>query len=96
MLQTLDLYHNILKNGNPKATPDKSLFFLDSVQFLGQRTQIYHIHPLKSKVDGFLKLQPPKKRKSELCRVSHFFSNYIYNLQVILRPLYLQLRDTTD
>ena len=28
--------------------------------------------------------------------MSVFISKYIYNLQVILRPFYLQLRDTTD
>ena len=34
MLQTLDQYHNILKNENLKAASDKSFFFLDSVIFL--------------------------------------------------------------
>ena len=30
MLQTLDQHHNILKNENLKAAPDKSFFLLDS------------------------------------------------------------------
>ena len=98
MLQTLDQYHNILKNENLKAAPDKSFFFLDSVKFLGHQIQNNHIHPLKSHIDGFLKLQPPKNKKKIQNYVGFFtfISKYIYNLQVILRPLYLQLRDTTD
>ena len=64
MLQTLDQYHNILKKENLKAAPDKSFFFLESVQLLGHQIQNNHIHPLKSKIDGFLKLQPPKNEKN--------------------------------
>ena len=48
MLQTLTQYHTILKNENLKAAPDKSVFFFDSVIFLGQQFQNNHIHPLKS------------------------------------------------
>ena len=39
-----------------------NLSFLHSVKFLGHQIQNNHIHPLKSKTDGFLKLQPPKKK----------------------------------
>ena len=52
MLQTLTQYHTILENENLKAATDKSFFFLASVNF-----------SLKSKIDGFLKLQPPKKKE---------------------------------
>ena len=60
MLKTLDQYHNILKNENLRAAPDKSFFFLDSVKFLGHQLQNNHRHPFKPKIDEFLKLQPPK------------------------------------
>ena len=63
MLQTLTQYHTVLENENLKAAPDKSFFFIDSVKFLGHQIQNNHIQPLKSKLDGFLKLQPPKKKK---------------------------------
>ena len=63
MLKTLTQYQIILKNENIKAAPHKSFFFLDSVKFLGHQIQNNDIHPLKSKIDGFLKLQPPKKKK---------------------------------
>ena len=98
MLQTLTQYHTIFENENLKAAPDKSFFFLDFVKVLGHQIQKNHIHPIKSKIDGFLKLQPPKNKKEIQNYVGFltFFSKYIYNLQVILRPFYLQLRDTTD
>ena len=62
MLQTLTQYHNILENENLKAAPDKSFFFLVSVKFLGHQIQNNHIYPLKSKTDGFLKLQRPRNK----------------------------------
>ena len=63
MLQTLTQYHNFLENENLKAAPDKSFFFLDSVKLFGHQIQNNHIHPLKSKIDGFLELQPHKNKK---------------------------------
>ena len=63
MLKTLTQNHKILKNENLKAAPDKSFFSLDSVKFLGHQIQNNHVPPLKSKIDGFLKLQPPKNKK---------------------------------
>ena len=61
MLQTIEQYHKILTNKNLKAAPDKAFLFLESVKSLRHQKQKNHIHPLKSKLGGFLKLQPPKK-----------------------------------
>ena len=46
----------------------------------------------------FKKIKPPKNEKEIQNYVGFltFISKYIYNLQVIFRPFYLQLRDTTD
>ena len=74
MLQTLMQYNTNLENENLKAAPDKPFFFLDSVKFLGHQIPNNHIYPLKSKIDGFLKLQPPKNKKnSKLCGISYFY-----------------------
>ena len=62
MLQILDKYHKILKNEDLKAAPNKSLFFLDSVKFLGHDIQNNDIQQPKSNIDGFLKLKPPKNK----------------------------------
>ena len=97
MLQTLTQYHTILKNENLNAAPDKSFFILDSVKFLGHQIQNNHIHPLKSKIDGFLKLKPLKiKEIQNYVGFLTFISKHIYNLLEILRPFHLQLRNTTD
>ena len=64
MLQTLTQYHTVLENENLKGAPDKFFFFVDSVKFLVHQNQNNHIHQLKSKIDGFLKLQPPKKKRN--------------------------------
>ena len=79
MLQTLDQYINIFKIENLKSAPDKSFFFLDSVKVLGHQKQNDHKQPLKSKIDGFLKLQPPKNKKEVQNYVGFltFFSKYI-------------------
>ena len=72
MLRTIDQYHNILKNENLKTTPDNSFFFSNSVKFLKHKIQNNHIQPLKSKIDGFLNLQPAKNKKiPKLCRISY-------------------------
>ena len=96
--KTLTHYQTTLEKENLKAAPDKPFFFLDSVKFLGHQLQNTHIQPLKSKTDRFLKLQPPKNKKEIQNYVGYLklISKYIYNLRVILRPFYHQLRDTTD
>ena len=72
MLRKLNEYHTVLENEHLKVAPDKSFFFLDSVKFLGHQIQNNHIYPVKSKIDAFLKLQPPKK-DSKLCWISHLY-----------------------
>ena len=86
------------KNENLKAASDKFFFFLDSVKFLVHQIQNNHIHPIKSIIDGFLKLQQPKNTKEiqNYVGILTFISKFIYNLQVITRLFYVQLRDTTD
>ena len=83
---------------NLKTLPDKSFFFLNSVKILEHQIHNNRKHPLKSNIDEFLRIQPPKNKKKirNYVGILTFISKYIYNLQIILRPFYLQLRDTTD
>ena len=46
-----------------KAAPDKSLFFLTRVVFLGHIIKRNTITPLKSSIDAIQKLQPPTNKK---------------------------------
>ena len=63
MFIILEQYHQILKNENLKAAPDKSHFFLTRVKFLGHIIERNLITPLKSRIDAIQKLQPPTKKK---------------------------------
>ena len=63
MFIVLIKYHQILKNYNMKADPDKSHFFLTRVKFLGHIIKKDTITPLKSRIDSIQKLQPSTNRK---------------------------------
>ena len=67
-----------------KAVPDKSLFFLTRVKFLGHINEINTITRLKSRIDANQKLQPPtnKKKIQELIGISNFLSKYVYKMQL--------------
>ena len=81
MFIVLEWYHQILKNENMKAAPDKSHFFLIRVKFLGHIIEKNIITPLKSCIDAIQKLQPPinKKKIQEFLGVLNFLSKYVYN-----------------
>ena len=94
MFIVLEQYHQILKNENMKAAPDKSHFFLTRVQFLGHIIKRNTITPLKSRIYAIQKLQPPTKKKKiqEFLRMVNFLSKYDYKMQLYLRPFYNILR----
>ena len=63
MFAVPEQYHQILKNENMKAAPDKSHFFLTRVKFIGHIIEKNTITPLKSRIDAMQKLQPPTNKK---------------------------------
>ena len=96
MLLTLTQYHTILEQENLKAAPNKSFFFLDSVKFLGHQIQNNHIHPLKSKIDGFQKLQPPKRKELKTmldfsCSFQYIYITYKSLFDLFISNLEIQL-----
>ena len=95
ILQALDQYHKVLKNENLNAAPDKSFIFFESVIFLRHQIQNNHIHPIKSKIDGFLKLQPPKnKKKYKNILLFSLLSQSIFIIYKLFRDP--QFRDTVN
>ena len=90
----LEQYHQILKNENMKAAPDKSHFFLTRVKFLGHIIERNTITPLKSRIEATQKLQPPtnKKKIQELLGMLNFLNKNVYKMQLYLRPFYNILR----
>ena len=71
MFIILEQYHQLLKNENMKAAPDKSCFFLTRVKFLGHIIESNTITPLKSRIHAIQKLQSPtdKKKIQEFCEI---------------------------
>ena len=51
----LEQYHQMLKNENRKAAPDKSDFFLTRVKFLGRIIERNTITPLKPQINAIQK-----------------------------------------
>ena len=94
MFKVVEKYHQILLEKNKKAAPDKSLFFLTRVKFLGYIFEGNTITPLKSRTDTIIKLQPPsnKKKIQEFFGRLNFLSKYVYKMQLYLRPFYNILR----
>ena len=94
----LEQYHQILKNENMKAAPDKSHFFLTRVSFLGHIIERNTITPLKSGIDAIQKLQTPtnKKKIQELLGMLNFLSKYVYKMQLYLRLFYNILRQQNN
>ena len=98
MFLILEQYHQILKTENMKAAPDKSYFFLTRVKFLGHIFERNTITQLKSPIDAIQKIQPPtnKKKIQEFVGMLTFLSNYVYKMQLYLRPFYNILRQQNN
>ena len=56
-------YHAILRKVNLKAAPDKTLFFLRKVEFLGHKVENNTLKPIHSKVDSIKRLKTPESKK---------------------------------
>ena len=65
MFKVLENYHQNLQNENMKTAPDKSLFFLTRVNFLGHIVEKDTKTPLKSRIDVTQKIKPPTKKKNK-------------------------------
>ena len=66
MFIVLEQYHQILKNENMKAAPDKSHFFPNTRKVSGHIFERNTITPLKSGIDAFKNFSHPQvKRKSK-------------------------------
>ena len=98
MFIVLKQYHQILKNENIKAAPDKSHFFLTGVKLLSHIIEKNTITPLKSRIDANQKLQPPtnKKKIQEFLGMLNFLNKYVHKMQLYLRPFYNILRQQNN
>ena len=97
MFTVIQEYHDLLRKAGLKAAPDKTLFFLRKVKFLGHVIAADGIQPVAKRVRDLHNLKSPKTKtevKSFLGALG-FYSCYIKNLHVDSRPFYeLTKKDT--
>ena len=81
-----------------KTAPDNSIFFLTRVKFLGHISEGKTIIPLKSRIDAIIKLQTRsnKQRTQDFLGTLSFLCEYVYKMQLILRPFYNNLRQQNN
>ena len=98
MFTVLEKYHQILQNENMKAAPDKSHFFLSRVKFFGNIIERKTTTPLKYRIDAIQKLQilSNNKKIQEFLGMLNFLSEYVYKMQLYLRPFYNNLKQQSN
>ena len=90
-------YHSLLRKANLKAAPDKTMFFLRKVRFLGHVISKDGLSPIASRIDDIRNLKTPESKK-EVLRVlgmMDFYHTYILNFHIDAKPLYDSTKETT-
>ena len=88
LFKVLDKNHRKLLKKNMKAALDNSHFFFTRVKFLGHIIEGNTITPLKFRIETILKLPLKKKKFQEFFGMLNFLSNYVYKMQLYLRPYF--------
>ena len=90
-------YHSLLRKANLKAAPDKTMFFLRKVRFLGHVISKDGLSPIASRIDDIRNLKTPES-KTEVLRdlgMMGFYHTYILKFHIDAKPLYDLTKDTT-
>ena len=56
-------YHSLLRKANLKAAPDKTMFFLRKMRFLGHVISKDGLSPIASRIDDIRNLITPESKK---------------------------------
>ena len=97
MLTVIDEYHTLIRRPRLRATPDKTIFYLRKVKFLGHDISPEGIQPIANRVKDLKNLKSPEsKRDATKCpgRIG-FYSCYMKNLHVDSQPFYDLIKDST-
>ncbi len=97
MFNIIKEYHALLRKAGLKAAPDKTMFFLRKVKFLGHVISEAGIQPVAKRVQDLKKLKSPENKR-DVMRVLGcigFYSNYIKNLHVDCKPFYDLIKEET-
>ena len=95
MIELIEQLRQICQKKDLKIAPEKFFYLLLTVKFLGHEIGNQTIKPIHSKVDGIHKFETPSS-KHELMRFigsMNFYSKFIQNLHIPLKPFYTLLHD---
>ena len=82
--------HALLRKANLKAAPDKTMFFLRKVKFLGHVISENTLSPVISRIDDIKNIKTPESKTDVLSVLGamRFYSNYVINFRIDNKPLY--------
>ncbi len=98
MFEIIDKIHEVLRNANMKAAPEKTYFFQRKVKYLGHMISEDGLSPIQSRVEALKKLQAPKNANGILRFLGcfNFYSRYIKNLHVDCKIMYDLCKKDTE
>ena len=90
MFTTIHEYHQLLRKGGLKATPDKTHFFLRKVNFLGHVICEQGGQPVAKSVEDLQNLKTSERKRDvmKILGCLGYYSCYIKNLHVDSQPFY--------
>ena len=95
MWKNLDSYFKCLRSSGLKAAPNKTKLFLRKIQLLGNIGSDRGIEPVAKKVQDLKNLRIPENKRDVMRILGSlvFYSTFIKNFQVGLKPFYELLKD---
>ena len=97
MFYIIHQYHIALAQSGMKATPEKTFFFQQKVQFLGHTISEKGIQPLHDKIKALQELKVPESKKALKSVVGslNYYSKFVKNLTLNFKPFHILLEEKT-
>ena len=97
MFTIINEYHTLLRKAGLKAAPDKTFFFLKTVNFLGHVISPDGTQPRAKRVDALRILKSPQSKRDvmKVLGCLGFYCCYIKKLHVDSQPFYDLFKDST-
>ena len=98
MFSIIHEYHTLLRKVGLKAAPEKTLFFLKKVKFLGHVISSEGIQPIAKWVEDLKNLKSPECKRDVMKMLGclGFYSCYIKNIHLDCKLFYHLIRDSTS
>ena len=97
MFRVINECNTLLRKAGLEAAPDKTLFFLKKVKFLGHVISLDGIQPIAKRVKELKNLESPESKRDvmKILGCLGFYSCYIKNLHVDGESFHDLIRDST-